>query len=124
VIEDDDNIRRAVRTVLSREGYRVREARSGEAALQLWQEEESDLIISDIHMPGKGGIETMLMLRALKPNLPIIAASGSGNSTSRALLLEAKLSGAVRTLDKPFKLTELLSCVKELLEAGSAGEQR
>jgi DNA-binding response OmpR family regulator len=119
VIEDDDNIRRAVRTVLAREGYAVREARNGRIAMELWQEEPSDLIISDIHMPDKGGIETMLDLRALNPQLPIIAVSGSGKSTSLSLLLDAKLSGPICTLDKPFKLAELLACVRDLLGEAS-----
>ncbi|MGH7497817.1 MAG: response regulator, partial [Gemmatimonadales bacterium] len=108
----------AVRTVLERAGHQVREARSGEDAIRLWNEEESDLVISDIHMPDMDGIETMIELRALRPELPIIAVSGSGNATCRALLLEAKLFGAIRILDKPFQIAELLTCVGELLQNG------
>jgi len=117
VIEDDVRIRRAVRMVLEREGYEVREAGSGQVAVDLWREEESDLVISDIHMPDKDGIQAMLELRALRPDLPIIAMSGSGEITSQALLAEAKLFGPTRTLDKPFKLVELVACVAALLPA-------
>jgi len=122
LIDDDDGIRRAVRTVLERAGYVVREARGGQAAVELWREEESELVISDIHMPDKDGIETMLELRAFSPDLPIIAVSGSGERESQALLLDAKLFGPTRTLDKPFKLTELLACVRELLQDTERGK--
>ena len=117
VIDDQDNIRRALRTVLERAGYEVREARSGHDAVRLWREEPSDLVITDIHMPDKGGIDTILELRALNPNLPVIAMSGSGQSTCRELLRDAKLLESIRTLDKPFRLTEVLDCVSDVLSA-------
>ena len=96
VIDDEDLIRRAVRTVLERAGYRVREARSGLDALRLWNEEESDLVITDIHMPGMDGLELIQRLLALKPHLPIIAVSGSGEVASRDLLKDAGLSRPIR----------------------------
>jgi CheY-like chemotaxis protein len=117
VIDDEEGIRRAVRTVLERAGYRVREALGGLDALRLWQEEESDLVITDIHMPGMNGLEMIRELHAISPQLPIIAVSGSGEMASRDLLKDAGLSGPIRTLDKPFKLTELLECVREALHA-------
>jgi CheY-like chemotaxis protein len=115
VIDDEDGIRRAIRTVLERVGYRVREARSGLDALRLWHEEESDLVITDIHMPDLDGLATIRELHALRPDLPIIAVSGSGEMASRDLLNDAGLSGPIRTLDKPFKLNEMLDCVREAL---------
>jgi DNA-binding response OmpR family regulator len=116
VIDDEVGIRRALRTVLELAGYEVREARNGQDAMRLWREEESDLVITDIHMPDKDGIETILELRALSPDLPIIAVSGSGEKKSRDLLQDAKLSGSIWTMDKPFGLTELLKRVSEVLE--------
>jgi CheY-like chemotaxis protein len=116
VIDDEVGIRRALRTVLELAGYQVREARNGQDALRLWREEESDLVITDIHMPDKDGIETILELRAISPDLPIIAVSGSGEKKSRDLLQDAKLSGSIWTMDKPFGLTELLNRVSEVLE--------
>jgi CheY-like chemotaxis protein len=122
VIDDEIGIRRALRTVLERAGYEVREARSGQDALQLWREEASDLVITDIHMPDKDGIETILELRALSPDLPILAVSGSGEKKCRALLHDAKLTGAIWTLDKPFGLTELLECVSGGLQSAERRE--
>ena len=122
VIDDEDGIRRAVRTVLERAGYRVHEARSGLEALRRWQEEDSDLVITDIHMPGMNGLEMIQELHALNPHLPIIAVSGSGEVASRDLLKDAGLSGPIRTLDKPFKITELLECVREALQAAEGRE--
>jgi CheY-like chemotaxis protein len=124
VIDDEDGIRRAVRTVLERAGYRVREALSGLDALRLWHEEESDLVITDIHMPGMNGLEMIQELHALSPHLPIIAVSGSGEMASRDLLKDAGLSGPIRTLDKPFKLAEMLECVREALQSAERREGR
>jgi CheY-like chemotaxis protein len=122
VIDDEDGIRRAVRTVLERSGYRVREALSGLEALRLWHEEESDLVITDIHMPEMDGLEMIRELHALSPHLPVIAVSGSGEMASRDLLKDAELSGPIRTLDKPFKITELLECVREALQLAEGQE--
>jgi CheY-like chemotaxis protein len=122
VIDDEDGIRRALRTLLERVGYRVREARSGLDALRLWHEEESDLVITDIHMPGMDGLDTIRKLHALSPHLPVIAVSGSGEMASRDLLNDAGLSGPIRTLDKPFKLTEMLECVREALQSAQRRE--
>ena len=117
VIDDEHGVRRAVRIVLERSGYRVREATSGLEALRLWHEDESDLVITDIHMPEMDGLEMIRQLHALSPDLPVIAVSGSGEMASRDLLKDAGLSGPIRTLDKPFKITELLECVREALHA-------
>jgi CheY-like chemotaxis protein len=122
VIDDEVGIRRALRTVLELAGYQIREARNGQDALRLWREEESDLVITDIHMPDKDGIETILELRALSPDLPIIAVSGSGEKKSRDLLQDAKLFGRIWTMDKPFGLTELLERVSEVLEISERRE--
>jgi DNA-binding response OmpR family regulator len=122
VIDDELGIRRALRTVLELAGYQVREARNGQDALRLWREEESDLVITDIHMPDKDGIETILELRAISPDVPIIAVSGSGEKKSRELLQDAKLSGAIWTMDKPFGLTELLERVSKVLEVSNRRE--
>jgi CheY-like chemotaxis protein len=122
VIDDEDGLRRAIKSVLEWAGYEVREARNGTEALRLWREQECDLVITDIHMPGKGGIETILELRTLSPGLPLIAASGSGERTCLDLLHEAGVSGTIRTLDKPFRINDVLAMVKEMLD-GAARRQ-
>jgi CheY-like chemotaxis protein len=85
--------------------------------LRLWHEEACDLVITDIHMPEMNGLEMIRELHALSPHLPIIAVSGSGDMASRDLLNDTGLSGPIRTLDKPFKITELLVCVREALQS-------
>jgi DNA-binding NtrC family response regulator len=122
VIDDEDGIRRALRTVLERAGYRVREARNGLEALRLWREEAGDLVITDIHMPGMDGLVMIRELHALSPNLPVIAVSGSGEIASRDLLKDAGLGGPIRTLDKPFKINEVLECVREALQSAGRRE--
>ena len=88
VIDDEERIRRALRMLLERAGYRVREARGGQDAIRLWREEEGDLVITDIHMPDEDGIETILELRALSPRVPIIAVSGSGDRFLHVTLMD------------------------------------
>lgn len=66
----------------------------------------------------------MLELRALSPNLPIIAASGSGDSTCRDLLRDANLSGPILTMDKPFGIANVLECVREVLQRAEPREGR
>jgi CheY-like chemotaxis protein len=122
VVDDEQGIRRALRAVLERAGYQIREAGSGQDAIRLWREQEGDLVITDIHMPDKDGIETILELRALSPNLPIIAVSGSGEQTCRDLLRDARLSGPIRAMDKPFGIAEVLGCVREVLQAADQRE--
>lgn len=123
VVDDEDRIRRALRILLERAGYAVREARNGQDAVRLWHEEASDLVITDIHMPDKDGIDTIRELRALNPTLPIIAVSGSGQVRSRDLLRDVNLLGTIRTLDKPFRLTEVLDCVRDALASGEQSER-
>jgi CheY-like chemotaxis protein len=123
VVDDEETIRRAVRTVLERAGYEVREARSGQDAVRMWREEANDLLITDIHMADKGGIETILELRALHPNIPVIAVSGSGEMKCRDLLRDANLLGSIQTLDKPFKLAELLELVSDVLQQAERREE-
>lgn len=92
--------------------------------VRLWREAPGDLLLTDIHMPDKDGIETILELRALSPSLPIVAVSGSGERKCRDLLKDANLAGTIRTLDKPFRLSEVLECVSEVLQSAGWREGR
>jgi two-component system C4-dicarboxylate transport response regulator DctD len=75
-------------------------------------------------MPGMDGLDTIRELHALSPHFPVIAVSGSGEMASRDLLNDAGLSGPIRTLDKPFKLPEMLECVREALQLAERRKDR
>ncbi|MEW6262107.1 MAG: response regulator [Thermodesulfobacteriota bacterium] len=115
VIEDDENTRDVLRQMLNRSGYEVVEARDGKEGLKLYRMEPADLVITDILMPEKEGIQTIMELRREFPWVKIIAISGGGVVGPETYLTMARELGADRTLSKPFTLTALVALVKELL---------
>lgn len=115
VVDDDAGIRRALHILLSREGYQVSQARDGVEALRLWRDTGSDLVITDLHMPEKDGIEMIIELLSHSPGIRIIAMSGGGQTSRLDLLGNATLLGAVHTIEKPFTLKEMMSTVRRAL---------
>ena len=113
LIEDDDLLGSALASVLGRAGYVVAEAHEGKRGLELARSLRPALVITDLVMPGKEGIETIreLQLEAWAP--PIIAMSGAA-AANNYLGLAAKL-GARRTLLKPFKAEVLLLAVNDVI---------
>jgi DNA-binding response OmpR family regulator len=118
VVEDDPSIGRVLRIVLRQAGYQVIEARDGHEAMRLWRDQRADLVITDLHMPNKNGLEVIMELRALSPSVPIVAMTGGGRSKDIELLGDARLLGAVRTVAKPFGLEEMLAVVQQELDRG------
>lgn len=117
IVDDDPGIRRALHILLSREGYQVTQARDGVEALRLWRDHGSDLVITDLHMPEKNGIETIVELLSHSPGMRIIAMSGGGQTKRLDLLGNAMMLGAVLTIEKPFTLNEMMRLVRQALTA-------
>lgn len=115
VVDDDPGIRRALHILLSRAGYRVTQARDGMEALRLWRDTGGDLVITDLHMPEKDGIEMIVELMSHTPGIRIIAMSGGGQTRRLDLLGNATMLGAVLTIEKPFTLNEMMSTVRRAL---------
>jgi len=111
VADDEAPVRSFFRTVLEGSGYQVAEAANGKAALELIAKSEFDILITDLVMPEKEGIETILELRKRK-GPRIIAVSGAFNS--HFLAISRKL-GASATLSKPVSPQTLLSTVQSVL---------
>jgi len=117
VIDDMAGVRRAVCAVLNKAGHSVTESDNGATGLQLAAEQEFDLIITDIVMPGIDGTEVIMALAARSRRPPIIAMSGGGaHLTSEEALMLAKQT-ADGALAKPFSGKELTAAVNELLAA-------
>jgi CheY-like chemotaxis protein len=115
VVDDDLWIRAMLRHVLEREGHEVLDAENGIEGTLLCRKHVPDLVITDVHMPGQDGFETIVCLRREFPDLRIIAISGGHQfETDFNLKLTGGL-GAERTLSKPIKKETLLSTVRELL---------
>lgn len=115
VIDDDVQMREMLRQMLEREGYNVRDASDGKVAMRLFAEEPADLVITDIIMPEKEGIEVIREFRRDFPEVKIIAISGGGYVGPQTYLKIAKGMGAMRTFAKPVGRGELLDAVHDLI---------
>jgi CheY-like chemotaxis protein len=116
IIDDDPNLRRLLARILQSDGHEVIEASNGTDGLARFAAAPPALVITDILMPEKEGIETIRDLRRLAPAVPIIAISGGGVSQKSMKFLDmaAKL-GATAALAKPFRPPKLLETVARLL---------
>jgi len=115
VIDDEQPVRAVLRQMLEKAGYRVEEAPNGAVGMNLLRSHPIDLIITDLFMPEKEGIETMMAVRKDFPQVKIIAMSGGGRMGRLDLLPMAESFGAQRTLVKPFERKELLEAVTAVL---------
>jgi DNA-binding response OmpR family regulator len=116
LIDDDNALREVLAMALTEAGHVVTQARDGKEGVDLFRMEPAELIITDLIMPGREGIETIMMLRREQPELPVIAISGGMTNSAFYLKLAAGL-GARRTLAKPFAIAELVGAVAEVLAA-------
>src|SRR5437667_11357759 len=117
VVDDEPQITRVLRTVLSSQGYQVRTAAEGEAALSNFTEWRPELVITDLYMPHMDGVELCRRIREVS-NVPIIVLSVRGEERTK---VEALDSGADDYVTKPFGIDELLARVRAALRR-SGGE--
>ncbi len=115
LVEDQAEVRSAVRRVLQRMGHAVFEACDGGEALRSLQGHAVDLVITDINMPGMDGIELILETTERWPDLPVIAISGGGLLPKESLLADARTLGVVTTLAKPVDVAMLQTAVADAL---------
>jgi CheY-like chemotaxis protein len=115
VVDDHASIRAVLGKMLTMAGYEVILAADGTEATQAWREWWPDLAIVDLFMPEKDGIETIVELRAFSPGVPIIAMSGGGGGSRLDVLRDAKLLGAVATIEKPFEMGAIMELVARSL---------
>ena len=120
IIDDEASIRKPLRVILERAGHEVVSAANGSEAVRLWRQRAGDMVITDIHMPEKNGLETIIELRQIAPQARILAMSGGDLNARVDVLGDATLLGAVHTISKPFTLDEMLRAVERVLEAREA----
>lgn len=113
VVDDDDDIRETLVDVIRARGYEVSGASNGRDALEIAERIHPDLLITDIIMPDKDGIQMILEARKRFGNIPVIAMSGGGRIPASVYLSHARAMGEMRTLEKPFKVSTLLEAVNE-----------
>jgi DNA-binding response OmpR family regulator len=122
LIEDDELFRDALANALTEHGYTVTQAEDGEQGVKLFRAAPADLVITDIVMPNKEGIATVVELRRAHPKLGIIAMSGGAAHEPELYLKIAGTFGATRTLKKPFDLRTLLKAIEEVLAETGEGK--
>ena len=111
VVDDDQFVRSLLRAVLERQGYSVVEAENGAEGLQTYQVKPTDVVITDIQMPGMDGLEMSIELRRAFPTARIIAISGGKSALNMAKTF------VQYTLEKPLCMEELLDTVQQLVSA-------
>lgn len=134
IIDDDGPLRATVARVLRTAGHETLEAEDGEAGVAVVRDTPLDLVITDVMMPRKDGLQAIREIRQLRPDVPIIAVSGSDGAWARAQifgwtsssgpyppLARARMEGVDRTLGKPFDIPDLFAAIREVL-GGAADE--
>ena len=116
VVDDDPDSREEIREYLVAKNYEVVTAANGAEGLNMARYGQIDLVITDLIMPRKDGVETIAHLKEAKPGIAIIAISGGGRARYLSLLDMAKKAGADRTFTKPLTLADLLKAVEELTQ--------
>ena len=115
VIDDEPSILLMIKKMLEKEGHEVDLALNGRDGMELFENIKPALVITDIIMPEKEGLETILELRKKNPGLKIIAISGGGRISPEGYLPGAKLLGADMVFQKPLVPKEFISAVSKLL---------
>jgi len=118
VIDDEPQIRRVLRTTLISHGYVVIEARSGDEALALIRAEHADLILLDVNMPGRSGLETCREIRS-SSDVPIIMLTVRNTERDKVQALDA---GADDYVVKPFGAEELMARIRAALRRAAPSE--
>ena len=113
IVDDEERVVQSIAGVLEDEGFRVVKAKSGEEAIDVFQEEKPDVTLLDIWMAGMDGMEVLRRLRRMTPNCQVIMISG--HATIATAMTAVKL-GAFDFIEKPLSLDVLLATVRQALE--------
>jgi two-component system KDP operon response regulator KdpE len=116
VVDDEPQLRRALKTNLEVRGYKVEQAATGEEALDVIVRTHPDLVVLDLGLPGIDGVDVIEAVRAWNP-VPIVVLSARGAEDAKVAALDA---GADDYVTKPFGMAELLARVRAALRRGTA----
>lgn len=116
IVEDEEFIRNMLSQVLRGLGHVIHKASDGDDALKILSETPIDLVITDIIMPNREGLETIQDIRTTWPDIKIIAMSGGGRVGNMNYLDMAKKIGASAVLKKPFSMKQLQGAISEIFD--------
>lgn len=115
IIDDEQIVLEVLRKILELEGYEVVTAFNGAEGIELFRQKPCDLVITDMVMPEKDGLQTILDLRKETPDLAIIAMSGGGTISKERYLAVAGYLDGIITITKPFSMESITGAVAKLL---------
>jgi len=120
VVDDNPDLRALVKIMLERAGFEVQVAADGQRALDLQREHPAEVLITDIFMPERDGLDLIVRFKAGFPQVKIIAMSGGGQVAKKDYLPVAKAIGADAVLQKPFAAETLVRMLQDLAATGRA----
>ncbi len=115
IVDDEELIRSMIRKSLVSTGYEVIEAEDGKEAMVLIQQSSVDLVIADLVMPKKGGLEILMEINTLYPNLKKIAISGKIPTDNESIAGLTDNFGVDAVFSKPFEIFDMLKVIKKLV---------
>jgi len=113
VVDDESQIRSMLHDMLSRAGYDVTEAADGKQAIDILRKDNFDVVVADILMPEKDGLEVIMYLQRESPLTKCVAMSAPSN---RVFLQSAQLLGATRVVEKPFTAADMEAAIRDVLQ--------
>ena len=119
LVDDEEDFRRATRSALERRGFVVREAASGERALESLQDERPDVVLLDLKMPGLSGIETLRRIRIKDETLPVVILTGHGNFQDALAGIRLDI---VDFIPKPVDMDELAAKLRRMVNHEGGGQ--
>lgn len=114
IVDDEPQIRDMLREWLTRSGYEVSDAPDGKQAIEILRKQSFDVVVADILMPEKDGLEVIMYLQRESPLTKCVAISSPSN---RVFLQSAQLLGATKVVEKPFTGAEVETAIREALDA-------
>jgi nitrogen regulation protein NR(I) len=115
VVDDDPQLRQSFKKILTKEGYTVKTASTGELGLEIVRESVPDLVVMDVRLPGMSGLEAIQTIHKIESKLPVIVMTAFGTTETA---IEATKLGAFDYVLKPFEIPEILALIEQALEAG------
>jgi DNA-binding NtrC family response regulator len=120
VVDDERDVREGLGRLLSLEGYDVTTAENGLVALERARCRRFDLVLTDLRMPLMGGVETLMGMKQLHPDMPVVVVTGfASDETATRCIRE----GAYGYVMKPFELDHLLRVIREAVPTGRVALQ-
>ncbi len=121
IVHSAREVLRVLAGILRRHGHRALTAADGEQALRLLEGDPTDVVLSDLHLPGMGGIEFLTRVREAFPETRTIAMCNKGSLDKEDVSRVAESLGTISIFEKPFSPDECLEAIRLVLEADDEG---